>query len=149
MKNHTHFTVQHFRKDQRGQSMVELAVFLMVMLWLLAGAIDFGMGFLSYVAIRDAAQEGATYGSLHPTDTVDIIQRVRDSSDTPVDMADTSSVYVPDPTFPDGMQCAGHAITVSVTYDYPLMVPFLGLITGNPIHITASSTSVILTPECP
>jgi Flp pilus assembly protein TadG len=134
---------------QQGQSMVELAVFLMVILWLLAGAIDFGMGFLSYVAIRDAAQEGATYGSLHPADTADIIQRVRDSSDSPVDLSDTTSVHVDDPAFPDGQQCAGHPLTVTVTYDYPLMVPFLGLITGNPIHISAHSTSVILTPKCP
>ena len=46
---------------QRGQSLVELAISLMIILWLLAGAIDFGIGFFSYVAIRDAAQEGALY----------------------------------------------------------------------------------------
>jgi len=135
-------------KKQRGQSMVELAVSLMVILWLLAGAIDFGIGFLSYVAIRDAAQEGATYGSLHPTDTAAIVQRVRDSSSAPVNLADASSVTVTVATAP-GEACAGHPLTVTVVYDYPLMMPLIGLITGNPIHLTAKSTSTILTPACP
>ena len=127
--------------------MVELAVFLMVILWLLAGAIDFGVGFLSYVAIRDAAQEGATYGSLHPAETSDIIARVRASSTSPVKLTD-SSVHVTVTTIP-GQQCAGNPLTVTVVYDYALMMPLLSLITGNPIHITAHSTSVILTPKCP
>jgi Flp pilus assembly protein TadG len=136
-----------FPHKQRGQSMVELAVFLMVILWLLAGAIDFGVGFLSYVAIRDAAQEGATYGSLHPADTADIIARVRASSSSPVNLEDTSVVNVD--VLPIGQECAGNPLTVRVVYDYALMMPLLSIITGNPIHITAKSTSVILTPECP
>jgi hypothetical protein len=50
----------------RGQSLVELAISLTVMLLLLAGAVTFGMALFSYVAIRDAAQEGALYGSMYP-----------------------------------------------------------------------------------
>ncbi len=53
-------------RKQGGQSLVELAISLTVMLLLLAGAVTFGMAFFSYVAIRDAAQEGALYGSFNP-----------------------------------------------------------------------------------
>ncbi len=53
-------------RKQRGQSLVELAISLTVMLLLLAGAVTFGMALFSYVAIRDAAQEGALYGSFNP-----------------------------------------------------------------------------------
>ncbi len=51
---------------QRGQSLVELAISLTVMLLLLSGAVTFGMALFSYVAIRDAAQEGALYASFNP-----------------------------------------------------------------------------------
>ncbi len=54
------------QKKQRGQSLVELGLTMMVMLWLLSGAVDFGLGFFAYVAIRDAAQEGALFGSINP-----------------------------------------------------------------------------------
>ncbi len=53
-------------RKQRGQSLVELAISLTVMLLLLAGAVTFGMAFFSFVAIRDAAQEGALFGSFNP-----------------------------------------------------------------------------------
>jgi Flp pilus assembly protein TadG len=52
--------------NERGQSLVELAISLTVMLLLLAGAVTFGMALFSYVAIRDAAQEGALFGSFNP-----------------------------------------------------------------------------------
>ncbi len=51
---------------ERGQSLVELALSLTVMLLLLSGAVTFGMALFSYVAIRDAAGEGALFGSISP-----------------------------------------------------------------------------------
>ena len=51
---------------ERGQSLVELSLTLTVILVLLSGAVSFGMAYFSYVSIRDAAQEGALYGSLSP-----------------------------------------------------------------------------------
>ena len=56
------------KKQQRGQSLVELAISLMVILMLLMGAIDFGIALFAYVSMRDAAQEGAVYGSIEPAD---------------------------------------------------------------------------------
>ncbi len=92
-------------KAQRGQSLVELAISLTVMLLLLAGAVTFGMALFSYVAIRDAAQEGALYGSFNPYYDTNgngkydpgepvnyndaakgICTRVRAASNSPVDM---------------------------------------------------------------
>ena len=56
------------RQGQGGQSLVELAITLTVLLVLLSGAVSFGMAYYSYVAMRDAAQEGALYGSFMPCD---------------------------------------------------------------------------------
>ena len=91
---------------ERGQSLVELAISLTVMLLLLSGAVSFGMALFSYVAIRDAAGEGALYGSIRPyidgsngfaadsqfqvgeaLNAAEICARVKAASDRPVNMS--------------------------------------------------------------
>ena len=135
-------------KKRGGQSLVELALSLMIILWLLAGAINFGMGFFSLTAIRDAAEEGALYGSIDypPTGTLtnDIITRVKNSSDSPVDLS-SATVAV---TLPASV-CAGNALTVKVSYPLPVTTPMVGIITGSTILLQASATSIILDPACP
>ena len=73
-------------KSERGQSLVELGISLVVMLFLFGGLVEFGIIFFQYVQLKDAAQEGALYGSLYPYDTVSIEQRVRNSSTSPIDL---------------------------------------------------------------
>src|SRR5512146_3452737 len=101
--------VRSSSRRQQGQSLVELAISLTVMLLLLAGAVTFGMALFSYVAIRDAAQEGALFGSFNPpytdsnannkvdntteattldlTKVGNICQRVQNASTSPVNMS--------------------------------------------------------------
>lgn len=140
-------------RREKGQSLVELALTLLIILTLLAGAVDLGMAFFSYVALRDAAQEGALYGSINPPDADGIRDRVRSSSNTPIDFS----------AFPDedidvdaGSACEGltagepNGVQVTVTYDYILTMPFIGAILDtNKITLTASVTDTILTPACP
>jgi len=135
-----------FNHAEKGQSLVELALSLLIILTLLAGAVDLGSAFFSYVAIRDAAQEGALYGSIFPTGAIE--SRVRSASSTPVDLSDISKVTVSVTT--STTPCAGGSITVSVTYNYPLTMPLIGAIIGSPtIRLTASVTDTILSPSCP
>ena len=68
---------------ERGQSLVELALSLTLILILLSGAVSFGMAYFSYVAIADAAQEGALYGSFDPANIAAIRLRVRTASTSP------------------------------------------------------------------
>ncbi len=132
------------KKHDRGQSLVEFALTLMIMMWLLSGAVDFGLGFFSYVAIRDAAQEGALYASIDPT--ADIVARIQNSSNTPVNLAG-ANVHIS--TTPPASLCAGNPFTVNIVYDYPVSMALISVITGPTIHIGASATSTILTPVCP
>jgi Flp pilus assembly protein TadG len=165
------------RSSQAGQSLVELAVSLGVILLLLAGAVDFGMGFYSYVALQDAAQEGALYASFQPYEDSDgngkytagegvnvdgIRQRIRASSTVPVDFS--SLALVPDAyinaeavtgkacegtTVIDGVTTA-NGIRVTVEYDYPIITPFAGTVLGKQsIHLRAEVTDTILEPRCP
>jgi hypothetical protein len=81
-------------KSERGQSLVELAVSLVILLYLLSGAAEFGILFFQYVQLRDAAQEGALYGSVYPNDKAPIEARVRGSSGSPLDLQTQVDVYV-------------------------------------------------------
>ncbi len=83
-------------KNERGQSLVELAVSLVLLLLLLSGAVEFGMAYFQFIQLRDAVQEGALYGSMNPAQTSNIIARVQGASNTPIDLA----TLTPDITYP-------------------------------------------------
>lgn len=137
-------------KKQSGQSLVELAISLVLILTLLAGIVDFGLAFFSWVAIRDASQEGAIFGAVSPTNFTgtlnpQIEQRVRNVSTTPVNLTDTSRVQVI--ITPGNPPCPGQPITVEVVYDYQSITPGLSAFVGNGgfIQVRASTTNTILT----
>jgi len=136
------------QQGERGQSLVELAISLTIILLLLAGAVDFSIAYFSFSAMQDAAQEGALYGSINPDDEGGIITRVRNASSNPVDLADTDLVDVI-VTVAEGA-CEGDEIRVNVIYDYPISMPFIGTIIGSQqITLNASVTDTILQPVCP
>src|SRR5512139_671091 len=132
-------TKRQVKKAQHGQSLVEFAISLTVILLLLTGAVDLGSAFFSYVSLRDAAQEGALYGSARPIidtnnngkydvgeplNTAAIVNRVRSASSTPVDLSDITNVNVG--VFPTDPPCAGGAILVTVSYNYKITMPLIG-----------------------
>ncbi len=157
-------------RRERGQSLVELAISLTVMLLLLSGAVTFGMALFSYVAMRDAAQEGALFGSFNPcTDatgatcnsatnlnTDAIRTRVREASTSPLNL-NLTSINVQ--LTPSGAEpCEGiasgnstpNAIQVTIDYDYPIIMPYIGGIIGSQtIGLHAAVTDTILQPVCP
>ena len=52
------------KPKEQGQSLVELSISLVVLLILAAGLVDLGRAFFTYITLRDAAQEGASYASV-------------------------------------------------------------------------------------
>lgn len=138
-------------RSEKGQSLLELAISLVLILTLLAGVVDFGMAFFSWVAIRDASQEGAIYGAVCPNSTAAIINRVRSVSNTPVDLADETRVSV---TITTGNIAPGDSIEVMVEFDYESLTPGLSGFVGNNgiVTIRATTTNTILTTtdtSCP
>ena len=150
------------KKEGSGQSLVELAISLPVILIILIGTVDFGMALFSYAILRDAAQEGALYGSFNPSNDEQIEIRARnilirsneDLFSSPVDLRDTSDIAVDIDI--NGAACQGitngaaNSIRVQVIYQYPIVMPFAGdLIGSDTIQLTGSATNVILQPPCP
>lgn len=62
--------------ERQGQSLVELAFAMPLLLLLLLGTIDMGRLFFDYIEMRNAAAEGATYGSRNPADSAGIVSAV-------------------------------------------------------------------------
>ncbi|MBE0671270.1 MAG: pilus assembly protein [Anaerolineales bacterium] len=148
---------------ERGQSLVELAISLPVIILLLLGTVDFGMAIFSYAILRDAAQEGALYGSFNPDNKIEIENRARNISpqgeenevfSSPVELRDRELVQVEVKAI--GKSCQGstggeaNSLRVRVRYEYPILMPFIGTIIGSDtIPLTGSATNVILQPPCP
>src|SRR5215208_1053346 len=145
-------------KSERGQSLVELAISLVVILYLLSGAVEFGIIFFQYVQLRDAAQEGALYGSTHPSDVAGITDRIQYSSASPIKLADeVVSGKVTIEISIDGIpstdtanyatvDCEAHGLAVKVSYNHRIFMPFLPRVIGSDVPLNAIVTDTILTP---
>jgi Flp pilus assembly protein TadG len=159
-------------KNERGQSLVEMAISITFILFLLAGAVEFGIAFFQFVQLRDAAQEGALYGSItpyvdsngnnaydngEPVNQAGVATRVRAASNSPIDLTDTTKVTVTVSVTPSGGKpCEGmtgggepHGIRVQVSFNHQVFMPFMSALIGNSIPLNAEVTDTILSPKCP
>jgi Flp pilus assembly protein TadG len=134
----------NFSKRERGQSLMELALSMTFILILLAGVVDLGRAFFTYITLRDAVQEGAAFGAYQPEDENAIIQRAMQTSNSPVNLSAGAVQFDVDVS----AACAGGEVTVTATYyDFPVTMPFLGTLIGRQaFDISASSTDDVLTP---
>lgn len=130
----------HTGQKEHGQSLVELAVTVTILMVLLAGTIDLGRAFFTWITMRDAAQEGASYGTICPNELAELEARVRDNLDN-----NTYDVVISIPS-----TSPGNSVTVTVTTDLPITMPFLGTILGSQtITIRATIKDSILSTICP
>ena len=145
-------------KHQEGQSLSELSVLMTLLIILLSGLVDFGRAYLIYLEMREAAQEGAAYGSFTPIDLYGVEARVRETMQYPFDLSDPSEVTVFAEHTNQGAVCAGfhpgtltpNGVTVTLLHQMTISMPFLGTILGRqefPIEVTVTNT--ILKPPCP
>lgn len=137
---------------EKGQSLLEVALVIIILLWLLAGIVDLGRVFFTWIAIRDAAQEGATFASICPPNGPGNAQKIRDhvkaTSHFPVDMSSpsitVSSGFTEQPT-------PGSQVYVSVTYtDFRFIMPLISVILDDgTLDIQATANDISLSFECP
>jgi Flp pilus assembly protein TadG len=146
----------HFRtsKSEKGQSLVELGVSITILLLILVGVIELGMLLFQYIAMRDAAQEGAVYTTIYPTACNQTIERVKkdlyniDPSQVDVTV-EVNGVLCHLATPADA--CASKEVRVTVHQpNYQISMPFLGSVLGRQsLDIKASITGTIIRPPCP
>jgi len=147
------------RRAERGQSLTEFALALVILLTLVAGIGDLGRMFFAYIIIRDAAQEGAVYGSIADKSDLITLQnnveaRVIEAFTDPNNPGNTpinvSKLNVQTDLI--GATCAspGSGVRVKVDYAVPITMPFIGTIIGSQeMKMSATVQNAILSPVCP
>ena len=121
------------KQREKGQSFLEFALILPVLLIILAGVLDLGRLYFSYVTVTDAAAEGAAYAAIHPGDGSEVEERALDSSNI---TADEGTVI---------FESSGDTVTVTVNYSFTLATPVLNsLVPDGYIPLEAVASEVIL-----
>lgn len=131
---------------ERGQSLVELAISMVILLTLVGGIVDLGRAMYTTMILRDAVQEGAVYASTDPSNTTRIKEHVLASSTMVRDMIGSDDITIA----VIGIPCAGFQIRVTVDYsDFQITMPFIGAIVGGQtVNLSATVTTRILRPVC-
>lgn len=146
-------------KSERGQSLLELAFSMIILLILLAGLVDLGRAILAKFILQDAAEEGIVYGTSFPTDCNQIDTRIRDNVDRQIiknsiilsiNIQGNDGTYIPCFTIPYAQVYAGKNMRIEITYDFPISMPFLGTILGSQkIPMRVTTNGIILRPPPP
>ena len=71
------------RDQQSGQSLVEMTLGSIILIFIMSGILDFGRAYFTYVAMEDAVGEAALYMSINPECAVDPNPAPGDDCDSP------------------------------------------------------------------
>jgi Flp pilus assembly protein TadG len=145
-------------RGERGQSLVEFSLMMIFLVVLLMGVLDLARAYFTYLGLKDAAAEGAYFGSAFPQCVDDDVGgacggdhnidfRVRNTAlrGGLIDWADARVAT----TLPATLE-AGQVLTVTVDYNYTLLTPFVGtIVNGQTLTLTArSAATIIRVPNC-
>ncbi len=128
-------------KPEEGQSLVELALMLPLLLLILLGLLDFGRVYYVMVSLYDAAEEGAIYASAWPGDEPGIKERAAHASTALVTVRE-DEVY---PTFAVNPPQAGTTVTVTVLYDFEFYTPVANMFfTDNSVTLRGQAVKAVI-----
>jgi Flp pilus assembly protein TadG len=120
-------------RDERGQSLIEFAVILPLLLLLLCGMFDFGRLMYAYMQLNNVAQETVRLGGLGKSDV-----QMTDFAKSYVTVVDPSQLQVTiTPT--DTVRHSGDYVTVKLQFPLAFMTPIMSNLIPNPV-VKANST---------
>ena len=125
--------IRKLRKEEDGQSLVEFALVLPILLMLLCGIIDFGWLYYNQITLNNAAREGARYAVIHYDPSTQWREESESRMISTMVGVDSATAIVSDPI--------GQQITASVTATPRILTAFTSTILGrNTVTIHASCT---------
>jgi Flp pilus assembly protein TadG len=143
------------RKREKGQSFVELGLSMVFLIVLLSAVIDLGWAFFTMIALRDAAQEAATVGSICPTDFAKVRARAKASASAPLDMSKFQDsqinvcIVTPGSSTCGASVALGNSVQVTINYDHKIVTPFVGGFIGTQTYpLTARASDTIMRLNC-
>jgi Flp pilus assembly protein TadG len=128
-------------KSERGQSFIELGISMVFLLVLMSGVMDLGRVIFTYIALRDAVQEGAAYSAMNPNDCAGSITRIRQHTSGAVDLSDGNidvTIKINNAVCTTTLTtavlndiCPGGQVEVVAKYNnFVIATPFIGAIVG-------------------
>ncbi len=120
-------------RSEKGQSMVEFALVLPILVMLLFGIIDFGRIFHTYLAIDHASREAARTASIGENDAAIVSTAVASAASIHLTAGQVA-------VSPGGSKASGSDVTVTITYPISFLTPIVSNLTG---PITLSSSTVM------
>lgn len=145
-------------KPEQAQSLVELAISLVLILTLLAGIFDLGRAIFTMFALQDAAEEGIVYGVAFPTHCDQIRERIMydlsnevlpDDIAVVITLERNNGTFAPCTGIPFAEVYAGKEMQIEVSQAFAIRMPFLGGIIGQSIPLRATANGIILRPQPP
>lgn len=140
------------RQRSRGQGVVEFALILPVLVFLLLVTLDFGRLFMSYVTLTNTTRVAANFGATDPgaftgtpdTTTYDAVVGRESVGLNCALKADSGGYNPPIPTYPSGTGLSGRSVA-SMSCDFSPLTPFITNFFGGPLAISASADFPIRT----
>jgi len=114
--------IDRFLKDESGQSLVEFALVLPVLLLILCAIIDFGWLYYNQITLNNAAREGARYAVIHYDPSTDWRHETEDRMIGSMVGVRSATAIVSDPV--------AQQITATVTSDAMILTGFTSTILG-------------------
>lgn len=131
--------------SERGAELIEFAIVAPLLLFIIAGIVDFGMMFRTYEAVTNAAREGARVGVLPGYAAVDVSSRV-DAYLAASGLAGTHTTTVADvPVATSAGTFTARAVTLNYTYTFAVLGAAAPLFGGNFGSINLNAVSVMRT----
>lgn len=123
-----------FFKKEEGQAMVEFALVLPILIFLIAGIIDFGWIFGNQLLANNACREAARYNAIHYNlDKMTVTQAIDKAEEIIQNRAPTLSSNTVN------VIKSTENITVLLESDIIVITPFLSAILGETVAIEATS----------
>lgn len=105
--------------NQKGQSLVEFAIIVPILLLIVMGIFQFGMMLNAYLTIENVSREGARIGIIGSSDAE--INSAIIASSSNLDPLKLTVSITPD----EASRKSGDTLTVKVTYNYELTIPII------------------------
>lgn len=121
-------------RNESGQSLVEFALILPILVLLIMGVFDFGRMFYTYTHLHMTTQETVRLGGLGQEDA-EIVEFAKnyfhagDGNDLIIEISPQDTV-----------RKSGEYMTVTLTYPFEYAMPFISNVLPSPYEMTTDST---------
>lgn len=132
-------------RHERGQSLLELAALLPFLLWVCMGIVDFGRVYYYDNIAINAARSGARIAANSRASDASVQAAITADINGRLSLVGTPTIS-PAATYPSGpvYRLVGQSITVTVTYRFRLLTPFVAQVISSPETVSRSATMQVI-----